>query len=152
MKMSRISSALIIAATVTLMSSCDNGANPDEQISGSASSVSVAQAVEVAPLPSAEVQSVKFGRYVEPKNFQVGGITTKFKSTDQIFAAVELSAPVQEASVEVRLLDSAGLVISSQTRGPKLDGASVLNFSVSKMQLQRYAPAHTRQRSLSMAS
>jgi hypothetical protein len=34
--------------------------------------------------------------------------------------------------VEVRLLDSAGLVISSQTRGPKLDGASVLNFSISK--------------------
>jgi hypothetical protein len=132
MKISRISSALIVAAAVILMSSCDNGANSNGPIPGSASSASVEQATEVAPLPSAEVDSVRFGRYVDPKNFQVGGITTKFKSTDQIFAAVKLSAPVQEASVEVRLLDSAGLVISSQTRGPKLDGASILNFSVSK--------------------
>jgi hypothetical protein len=95
MKMSRISSALIIAAAIILMSSCDKGANSNEPIPDSAGSASAAQAIEVAPPPSADVGSVKFGRYVDPKNFQVGGITTKFKSTDKIFAAVELSAPVQ---------------------------------------------------------
>lgn len=101
-----------------------------------------ASAAVVPPTPDAQVQmkkpipaelriaEVRFGRYVEPETFVVGGIGKKFKPTDQLFAFVRLEGSKDTATVRVRLLDAAGQVIAEQSREVQPKKAKKVNFHV----------------------
>lgn len=94
----------------------------------------VAPAAEVSPAPATmlSVDSVKFGRYVEPKTFAVGGLGTKFKSTDQLFATVQLAGTAENATVLVRLLDASSQAVAEQTRLVQPKTPMKVNFALSK--------------------
>lgn len=76
------------------------------------------------------VAEVRFGRYVEPKTFVVGGIGKKFKPTDQLFAFVRLEGSAEMATVQIRLLDSSGQVVAEQSREVQPKKAMKVNFHV----------------------
>lgn len=93
-------------------------------------------ATEVAPATPAPavvtVASVKYGRYVEPKTFLVGGVGTKFKATDQLYAAVQLEGTAPTATVQVRVLDGTGQPVAEQGRTVEPKKPMKVNFALSK--------------------
>ena len=92
-----------------------------------------ATATPTAPAPAVlAVASVKYGRYVEPKTFLVGGVGTKFKSSDQLFAAVQLEGTAPTATVQVRVTDGAGDVWAEQSRTVEPKKPMKVNFALSK--------------------
>lgn len=83
------------------------------------------------PVASLFVDSVRFGRYVEPKTYIVGGVGTHFKVADHLFAAVLLRGTAKAATVKVRVVDSVGRVVAEQIHAVAPQGRTKVNFDLS---------------------
>lgn len=76
------------------------------------------------------VASMGVGRYVEPKTFAVGGIGTRFKQSDRLFAMVQLQGAAPSASVSVSMIDASGQTLAEQTKMVQPKGPMKVNFSL----------------------
>lgn len=130
--MTRLSSPLARAAVVggmlLALAACNREA-PAPSPEGPALQESAPAETAAPPIA---VASVKFGRYVEPKTFAVGGLGTKFKSSDSLFATVQLEGTAERVSVAIRLLDSARQTVAEQTREVQPKQPMKVNFALSQ--------------------
>lgn len=106
---------------------------------------SAAAPSDISNSPAAvSVDSVQFGRYVEPETFAVGGTGTRFRTTDRLFAAVELQGSGGAVVVQVRLLDRSGRVVAAQVQTVQPRSWTKVNFDLrSAAQAATTAGAYT---------
>lgn len=114
-------------------------AEPEAAATAPAALDDPAQAVTPAPAPLS-VASVKFGRYVEPKTYAVGGTGTQFKAGDALFAVVQLEGVADQATVLVRVLDANGQLVAEQSRNVEPKKPMKVNFALSKAALTPIVP------------
>lgn len=75
--------------------------------------------------------TVKFGRYVEPDTFRVGGLSTTFSTTNRVFASVELHEVQPPATVKMRLLqDGRELAVLQRAIESRSTGPRTVNFAI----------------------
>lgn len=117
-------------AAVLALGACNRQAGDAAPAADAPSTAPVAPAAPVSTV--LKVAEVKFGRYVEPKTFAVGGVGKKFKTSDQLFASVQLDGVADTASVQVRLLDAAGQVVADQSRDIQPKKPMKVNFQLTK--------------------
>ena len=122
---------LSIAASAALIIAACNQSQPETTVPPPTDPAPVVATPAPAPV-ALTVASVKVGRYVEPKTFVVGGIGTKFKVADQLFATVQLEGAADNATVQVRMLDSTGQVVAGQSRSVQPKKPMKVNFALSK--------------------
>lgn len=122
---------LTAAAILAIALTACNRTAPDAAAPAAAESSVVAAPAPETPGPLM-VSSVKYGRYVEPKTFTVGGLGSKFKAADQVFAVVQLEGAANAATVQARLLDKEGQLISEQARDVRPDKPMKVNFQLTK--------------------
>ena len=128
----RVLPAVLVAA-VAALAACDRAPGEASAPATDAAGTPAVAAPTAAPLPAPiAVSSVKFGRYVEPKTFAVGGIATKFKTDDQVFAAVQLDGAAGSGTVQARLLDPNGQVLFEQAREVQAGKLMKVNFQLTK--------------------
>lgn len=119
--------ATLIVSSALVLGACDRSA--PSAATDAATATTVAEPAQAAPV-AAKIASVKVGRYIDPKTFAVGGVATKFKQGDKLFAVVQaegLSAPV---SVDVTLLDAQGAPVASDTKTIAAKGTMRANFAL----------------------
>lgn len=125
---------LTAAAILAIALTACNRTAPDA--AAPAAPAAAESSVAAAPAPETPgplmVSSVKYGRYVEPKTFTVGGLGSKFKAADQVFAVVQLEGAANAATVQARLLDKDGQLISEQARDVRPDKPMKVNFQLTK--------------------
>lgn len=121
-----LSRAALFASLVVTLGACSPDKAPDP------ATATLAEAAEVrqADVPAVSVVSVKFGRYVEPKTFAIGGVATKFRSSDPLFAAVQLEGTAERANVAVRLLDPGRQPVAEQAREVQPKQTMRVNFAL----------------------
>lgn len=122
-----------LAVTPLILAACDGhsiGAQTDTAMQQTTAAPAVTD--QVATTTTTTTMSAKYGRYVEPKTFAIGGLGTKFKTTDQLFAAVEIDAPKQKTDIQARLLDQDGSVLSDQTRQANAGKTGKVNFQLTR--------------------
>ena len=126
--------AILIVGMVAVIVAC-NGKQAESATAGQqtpASAEPATVAPEPVPAPVLAVASVKFGRYVEPKTFAIGGVGTKFKTSDKLFATVQLYGVADKASMQVRLLDSNNQVVAEESREVQPKQPMKVNFALTK--------------------
>lgn len=124
----------LVACGVLALAACNRTPTEAEQPAAAPSTAAAPAASDpstTAKAPAAlSVEWVKFGRYVEPKSFAVGGVGTQFKTGDSLFAAVQLQGTAARATLQVRLLDGTGQVVAEQSRSVQPKQAMRVNFAL----------------------
>lgn len=85
---------------------------------------------EPAAPQALHVTDFRIGRYVEPGTFAVGGVGTRFKQSDRLFAVVHLEGVGHDGSATVRVLDASGQSVAEQAQALKANGPMRVNFSL----------------------
>lgn len=136
----------IIAAStaVLVLAACSRSSQGDVAATTEAGALPAEDAAMSAQ-SSSRVASVKFGRYVEPKTFVVGGVATRFRSGDRLFAAVQLEGSAhKKAVVDIRIRDASGQLVVERSRSvePKTNETKV-NFELTAAEGQQKLPPGT---------
>ena len=126
-----------VFGAVLVVAACDRG-NPVAPASTPAPATNAAPAVD-APKPLA-VAAVKFGRYVMPKTYEIGGVGTSFKAADPLFATVQLEGSAPSATVQVKITDAAGQAVVEQSRIVQPKNRMKVNFTLVKADSGLLAP------------
>lgn len=131
MKISRKTHLAVSAILAIGLTACGDKGVPTEASTTPAPASAEVPAVEPARVEQEmRVAEVKFGRYVEPATFKVGGIGRKFKQTDRIFASIALEGGMRTASLSVRMEDAQGGSVASGSREVDASSSPRVNIAV----------------------
>lgn len=122
--------AIAVLAIISItLAACDKGAptvtSVPEPAGAEAPAADPAQGVD-----ELRVVEVKFGRYVEPATFKVGGIGRKFKQSDRIFASITLDGGMRLASLAIRMDDGQGGIVATGSREVNAASSPRVNIAV----------------------
>lgn len=132
--MSLFRNAALIATSALVLAACQRSEPAADAATDAAAQQTVPAAATVATAPAAiagpHIASVKVGRYIEPKTFQVGGVATKFKQGEKLFAMVQLANIDAPTRVDVALIDAQGGNVAGDSKTIAAKGAHRANFSL----------------------